>query len=144
MGRLDELAEANAYRHLQDIESSIPGAHFLEKHGAQTTLQSQLERVQFGKNPTTGIVETYANGKPKIPSSATRFLSNRDQLNAIDRAQNIYRMTGDKLLTEQPIRFNSLIGEGYKKISLTYGQSYSGQVWFRSGQVNTAFPIWGQ
>ena len=144
MGRLDELAEANAYRRLQELESSIPGAHFLEKHGAQTTLQSQLERVQFGKNPTTGVIEKYANGNPKIPSSATRFLSNRDQLNAIDRAQNIYRMKGDQLLAEQPISFNYLIGEGYKKTSLAYGQSYSVQVWFRNGQVNTAFPIWGQ
>jgi hypothetical protein len=142
--RLDELAESNAYRRLQEIESSTPGAHFLEKHGAQTTLQSQLERAQYGANPTTGIVETYANGKPKIPSSATRFLSNRDQLNAIDRAQNIYRLTGDVTLAERPINFNYLIGEGYKKTSLAYGQSYSAQVWFRQGKVNTAFPIWGQ
>ncbi|KRB87866.1 PAAR domain-containing protein [Noviherbaspirillum sp. Root189] len=142
--RLDELAEGNAYRRLQEIESSTPGAHFLEKHGAKTTLQSQRERAQSGANPTTGIVETYANGKPKIPSSATRFLSNRDQLNAIDRAQNIYRFTGDPTLAERPINFNYLIGEGYKKTSLTYGQSYSAQVWFRQGNVNTAFPIWGQ
>ncbi|MBC7814164.1 MAG: hypothetical protein H7175_23620 [Burkholderiales bacterium] len=142
--RLDQLAEGNAYRRLQEIESSIPGAHFLEKHGAQTTLQSQLERAQYGANPSTGIVETYANGSAKIPSSATRFLSNRDQMNAIDRAQNIYRLTGDATLAERPINFNYLIGEGYKKTSLTYGQSYSAQVWFRQGNVNTAFPIWGQ
>jgi len=144
VGRLEELAEANAYRRLQELESSIPGAHFLEKHGAQTTLQSQLERIQSGKNPTTDVIETYGNGNPKIPSSATRFLSNRDRLNAIDRAQNIYRTTGDQLLAEKPIIFNYLIGEGYKKISLTYGQSYSGQVWFRGGQMNTVFPIWGK
>lgn len=144
LARIDELAEANAYRRLQEIESSVPSAHFLEKHGAQTTLQSQLERAQFGRNPTTGVVETYPNGKPKIPSSATRFLSNRDQLNAIDRAQNIYRVTGDMALAERPIKFDYLIGEGYRKSTLTYGNSYSAQVWFRKGQVNTAFPIWGQ
>ena len=44
-----------------------------------------------------------------------RFLSHRDQLNAIDRAQNIYRMTGDLLLAEKPISFNYVAGEGYKK-----------------------------
>ena len=43
--RLQQLAEKNAYRRLQEMQSSIPGAHFLEKHGAQTTLQSQLDRV---------------------------------------------------------------------------------------------------
>lgn len=142
--RMDKLAEANAYRRLKEIEASIPGAHFLEKHGAQTTLQSQLERVQFGNNPTTGVVETYPNGMPRIPSSATRFLSNRDQFNAIERAQNIYRLTGRVRLAEQPMTFDYLIGEGYNKTALTYGQSYSAQVWFKNGQVNTAFPIWGQ
>lgn len=139
--RMNERLEANAYRRLQEIESSVPDAHFLETHGAQTTLQSQLERAQYGKNPTTGVIEAKANGSPEIPSSATRFLSNRDQLNAIDRAQNIYRLTGDKLLAEQPINFDYRIGEGYKKTSLAYGQSYSVQVWFRNRQVITAFPI---
>lgn len=141
---MEELAEANAYRRLEELQDSINGAHFLEKHGAQTTLASQLERAQFGKNPTTGVIETYPNGKPKIPSSATRFLSNRDLLNAIDRAQNIYRLKGDVAFAERPISFDYMIGEGYKKTSLTYGQSYSAQVWFRNGQVYTAFPIWGQ
>jgi hypothetical protein len=119
---MDELAEANAYRRLQEIESSIPGAHFLEKHGAQTSLQSQLARAQYGTNPTTGVIEISSNGKPKLPSSATRFLSNRDQLSAIDRAQNIFRLTGDTTLAESPIKFDYLIGEGYKKTSLAYGQ----------------------
>ncbi|ENW92987.1 LysM peptidoglycan-binding domain-containing protein [Acinetobacter dispersus] len=142
--RMDELAETNAYRRLQELEQSIQGAHFLEKHGAQTTLLAQMERTQFGKNPTTGVVEIYPNGKPKLPSSATRFLSNRDQLNAIGRAQNILRLTGDTTLAERPIVFDYVIGEGYKKTTLTYGQSYSAQVWFKNGQVNTAFPIWGK
>lgn len=142
--RMEVLAEANAARRLQELESSIPGAHFVEKHGAQTTLQSQLERAQFGRNPTTGIVETYPNGNPKIPSSATRFVSNRDQLNAINRAQNIFEITGDVTLAERPISFDYLMGEGYKKTSLLYGQSYSAQVWFRNGVPVTAFPIWGQ
>ncbi|WP_374020982.1 RHS repeat-associated core domain-containing protein [Paenibacillus thiaminolyticus] len=33
--RLQQLAEENAYRRLQDLERSIPRAHFVEKHGAQ-------------------------------------------------------------------------------------------------------------
>ncbi|MDA8520947.1 hypothetical protein [Acidovorax sp. NCPPB 4044] len=103
-----------------------------------------MDRAQFGKNPTTGIFETYPNGNPKIPSSATRFITNRDQLNTINRAENIFNATGDVTLAERPITFDYLIGEGYKKTSLAYGQSYSAQVWFRNGSPVTAFPIWGQ
>ncbi|MFW5438291.1 RHS repeat-associated core domain-containing protein [Paenibacillus apiarius] len=65
--RLNDLAEQNAHRHLQDLENSITGAHFLEKQGAQTTLQSQYNRAVNGTNPTTGIVETDRRGRVKIP-----------------------------------------------------------------------------
>ncbi len=60
-----ELAEAKAYKELREMEGSIDGAHFLEKHGAQTTLQSQMERLQSGKNPTTGEIERYTKGKKR-------------------------------------------------------------------------------
>ncbi len=60
-----ELAEAKAYEELREMEGSIDGAHFLEKHGAQTTLQSQMERLQSGKNPTTGEIERYTKGKKR-------------------------------------------------------------------------------
>ncbi|WP_082036819.1 RHS repeat-associated core domain-containing protein [Pseudomonas rhodesiae] len=63
--RIDELAEANAYRRLKEIEQAIPNAHFLEKHGANTTLNSQLERVKTAKNPTTGEIEKYNSGKKR-------------------------------------------------------------------------------
>ncbi|MGG0757012.1 hypothetical protein [Brevibacillus laterosporus] len=41
---------------LQDLENSISGAHFLKRHGAQTTLQSQYDYVKQGMNPTTDEV----------------------------------------------------------------------------------------
>ncbi|QSB39175.1 hypothetical protein JTY93_23690 [Pseudomonas hygromyciniae] len=31
------------------MEQALPRAHFLEKHGAQTTLDAQLERVMTAK-----------------------------------------------------------------------------------------------
>lgn len=142
--RLDSLLEEKAYNRLKALESSIPGAHFVEKHGAQTTLPSQLDRVQFAKNPTTGVVEQWPNGKLKTPSSATRFLTHRDQWNAIQRSQTILQRTSDVTLAERPIKFQNIIGEGYKKDGLQYGQSYSSQVWYKNGHVTTAFPIWGQ
>ncbi|WP_241495551.1 RHS repeat-associated core domain-containing protein, partial [Pseudomonas sp. FH1] len=76
--RIDELAESNIHRRLSELETSIPGAHFLEKHGAQTSLESQLERVATAKNPTTGEIETFDRGRragtPRLPSAATHFL----------------------------------------------------------------------
>ncbi|WP_248741286.1 RHS repeat domain-containing protein, partial [Pseudomonas sp. MWU12-2029] len=123
--RIDELAEGNAYRRLEEMERSTPGAHFLEKHGKQTTLASQQERSLTGRNPTTGIIEIYTNGnkagQPKIPSAATHFFSYRDQLNAIHRAQLIFRRNGI-VATREPMNMGKIVGEGYKRGGVTYGQ----------------------
>jgi YD repeat-containing protein len=139
--RLENLAEANAARRLRELELSIPHAHFVEKHGAQTTLQAQLERVLYGKNPTTGVIEAYPNGNPKLPSAASRFFRNRDQLNAINRARHIFATTGDVTLAQRPIPFQTLIGEGYTKTPLSYREYHSARVWFRQGEPTTAFPM---
>ena len=142
--RMRSLAEANAHRRLSELENSITGAHFLEKHGAQTTLASQLQRVQTGRNPTTGVVELKKNGQPILPPAATRFLSHRDQLTAIKRAELILRRNpNNPTWAERPISFGRAIGEGHQKTTLSYGRQYSATVWFRNGQVNTAFPQWG-
>jgi RHS repeat-associated protein len=137
--RIDELAEENAYRRLDEIERATPGGHFLEKHGAQTTLQSQLERVTSAKNPTTGVVETYGNGEPKIPTAATHFLSHRDQLNAIYRSQLILRHT-DLETSRLAFDMGKKIGEGYKRGSLEYGQQTKAIVILdNSGRPKTAY-----
>ncbi|EJM86605.1 RHS repeat-associated core domain-containing protein [Pseudomonas sp. GM60] len=123
--RIDELAEANAYRRLDEMERATPGAHFLEKHGKQTSLASQRERVMTGRNPTTGVIERYTSGRrtgqPKIPSAATRFISYRDQLNAIHRAQLIFRRNGHAA-SKEPMNMGKQIGEGYKRGGLVYGK----------------------
>ncbi|KQV10348.1 type IV secretion protein Rhs [Pseudomonas sp. Root329] len=123
--RIDELAEANAYRRLDEMERATPGAHFLEKHGKQTSLNSQRERAMTGRNPTTGVIERYTSGKkagqPKIPSAATRFISYRDQLNAIHRAQLIFRTNGHAA-SKEPMNMGKQIGEGYKRGGLVYGK----------------------
>ncbi|MGN4049999.1 RHS repeat-associated core domain-containing protein [Pseudomonas sp. SM4] len=122
--RIDELAEENAYRRLHEMEDPQNGEHFLEKHGAQTTLQSQFERITSGKNPTTGVLEIYIggpkNGQPKIPSAATHFFSHRDQLNAIYRAKLILRQTNLQI-SKRPMDMGKIIGEGYTKHGV-YGQ----------------------
>ncbi|NMZ36255.1 RHS repeat domain-containing protein, partial [Pseudomonas proteolytica] len=129
--RIDELAEANAYSRLKEMEQELPRAHFLEKHGAQTTLDAQLERVMTAKNPTTGEIERHVDGRrvgqPKIPSAATRYLSHRDQLNAIYRAQLILRRTNIGK-SREPIDMGKEIGEGYKKANFEYGKQTKAKV----------------
>ncbi|MCV9878103.1 RHS repeat-associated core domain-containing protein [Brenneria izbisi] len=134
--RINELAEANAHRRLKEMQDATPGAHFLDKHGAQTSISDQVARASTGRNPATGAIE-------KIPTAATRFSSHRDQLNAIQRAQTIYRQAG-KTAAEQPIDYGRWIGDGVRRGDLKYSVSHGAKVWFnRSGEVITAFPVWG-
>ncbi|MEE3645283.1 MULTISPECIES: RHS repeat-associated core domain-containing protein [unclassified Brenneria] len=134
--RIDELAEANAHRRLQEMENATPRAHFLERHGAQTSLESQLSRATNGANPTTGVQQ-------RTPTAATRFNSHRDQLNSIQRAQTIYRQSGGTN-TAITIPHGKVIGEGYSKIGPTYGTSSTSKVILNpNGQPITAFPVWG-
>lgn len=128
---------------MTEIEKTHPKAHFLEKHGAQTTLESQRERVKTAKNPTTGEIERYSDGKkkgdPKIPSAATRYFSHRDQLNAIYRAQLIFRRTNLEI-SREPMEMVKIIGEGYKKENIQYGKQTKARVFLdKDGNPITAF-----
>ncbi|WP_395611387.1 RHS repeat-associated core domain-containing protein [Pseudomonas sp. B22129] len=141
--RIDQLAEANAYRRLDELEKATPGAHFLEKHGAQTTLESQLERLQTAKNPTTGIVEVYTSGpnrgQPKYPPAATRYLSHRDQLNSIYRAQLIFKSSGHAA-SLKPMNMDKVIGNGYVREGNTYGKNRNARVILdQHGRPKTAY-----
>ncbi len=123
--RIDELAENIAFEELNNMEKSIKKAHFLQKHGAQTTLVSQLDRLQYGKNPTTGQIDMRTNRKtklkePSIPRAATKFMSHRDQLNAINRAKLIFRRTGSLPLSMLPVEVGRKVGEGYRGKRLEY------------------------
>ncbi|RMO75329.1 hypothetical protein ALQ35_00691, partial [Pseudomonas fluorescens] len=143
LAKIDELAEANTYRRLDKLEEETPGAHFLEKHGAQTTFESQLERVRSAKNPTTGIVEIYTSGKkkgePKYPPAATHYLSHRDQLNSIYRAQLIFRRNGHAASLE-PMDMGRVIGEGYSSGDLQYSQQRKARVILdKDGKPKTAY-----
>ncbi|AWM89904.1 type IV secretion protein Rhs [Pseudomonas sp. 31-12] len=141
--RIDWLSESVFYRRLKEMEESIDGAHFQQKHGAQTTLQSQLDRMKEGKNPTTGEIERYEKGKkkgePVIPSAATRFLSHRDQFNAIQRAELIFRQSGLDA-SRQPIEMGKKIGEGFKREGLQYGEQTRAIVILdKNGKAKTSY-----
>ncbi|PMV54952.1 RHS repeat domain-containing protein, partial [Pseudomonas sp. FW305-3-2-15-C-LB3] len=141
--RIDELAEANAYKRLDELEKATPGAHFLEKHGAQTTLESQLERLNTARNPTTGIIERYTSGpntgEPKYPPAATHYLSHRDQLNSIYRAQLIFRRNGHAASLE-PMNMGKIVGEGYSREGMEYSQQRKARVILNNqGHPKTAY-----
>ncbi|WP_338567515.1 RHS repeat-associated core domain-containing protein [Pseudomonas canadensis] len=141
--RIDELAESNIHRRLSELETSIPGAHFLEKHGAQTSLESQLERITTARNPTTGEIETFDRGRragtPRPPSAATHFLSHRDQFNAIERAILIFKLNG-RAQTSGPMDMGKVIGEGYKRDGFEYGKQTKAIVHLdRDGKPITAY-----
>ncbi|WP_027922052.1 RHS repeat-associated core domain-containing protein [Pseudomonas sp. URMO17WK12:I12] len=124
--RIDELTENIAFKELKKIQKAHqPKAHFLDKHGAQTTLASQFERADTARNPTTGKIEMRKNRKtkldePSIPRAATRFISHKDQLNAINRAQLIFKRTGNLTLSSRPVEMHRKVGEGYKSDGLVY------------------------
>jgi hypothetical protein len=125
------------------LETSIPGAHFLEKHGAQTSLISQLERVETARNPTTGEIETFDRGRnagqPRPPSAATHFLSHRDQFNAIERAILIFKLNG-RAQSPKPMDMGKIVGEGYKREGLIYGKQSKAVVHLnRDGKPITAY-----
>ncbi|MBN1083741.1 hypothetical protein JNO13_26675 [Pseudomonas sp. 1079] len=109
----------------QSLKRQFQGHTFLEKHGAQTSLASQLERVITARNPTTGEIETFERGRragqPRPPSAATHFLTHRDQLNAIDRAILIFKLNG-RAAVPASMDMGKVIGEGYKRDGLEYGK----------------------
>ncbi|GAA6152197.1 hypothetical protein NBRC116587_16160 [Pseudoteredinibacter isoporae] len=141
---INERLEGYAANRLDALEQSIPGAHFKGRHGAQTTLSDQFERAVNGIDPVTQQARYRRNGNLVTPNS-TRFLSHRDQYNAIQRATTIYQNTGSKVLAERPIIFRSQAGEGFYGGTGAYDTSFSAQVWFnRNAEPITAFPILGQ
>ncbi|WP_338490466.1 hypothetical protein VRB78_08925 [Pseudomonas trivialis] len=101
-----------------------------------------MERVQTAKNPTTGIVEVYTPGnkkdEPKYPPAATRYISHRDQLNSIYRAQLIFRRNGH-IASMKPMDMGEIIGEGYSK-ELEYSQQRKARVILDNyGKPKTAY-----
>lgn len=133
---IEKKLEKNAHRRLVELQNRHPQAHFLDRHGAHLDLQSQMDRAKYGIDPTTGLVGRH------LPPSATRFFSHRDQLNAINRAEQIFKNTGSKSLSERPIGFGHIIGSGYGRNGAPYSVHNSAivRVDQSTGLAITAFP----
>jgi hypothetical protein len=100
LGRFS-TAEDTAEAILKQYEASAgANAHFLSRHGAQTTVQQQLQRAQ------TGITPDGFHGRS---TDATRFISHQDQLEAYNIAMQM------PVKSNTPFTMNRVIGEGFLK-----------------------------
>jgi len=103
--RIAERTEANYLRRIKEIEGKYGASnvHGLEKHGAQTTLLSQLRRVSQTPypNPTNGM-------RGNATKNASKFLSHRDHYEALEYAlrQPISPTGFDKV----PVSFDRTVG----------------------------------
>jgi hypothetical protein len=108
--RIEELREANYGRRIRDLEAThgTPNVHSLEKHGAQTTSQAQLDRVSLPDypNPTTG--------QPgNATKTASRFFTNRDHYMTLDLA---LRQQAQGFQPSVTIQFDRNIGENVRNM----------------------------
>jgi hypothetical protein len=90
-----------------------------------------------------GIIERYTsgpkNGEPKYPPAATHYLSHRDQLNSIYRAQLIFRRNGHAASLE-PMDMGKIVGEGYSREGMEYSQQRKARVMLNNqGHPKTAY-----
>jgi RHS repeat-associated protein len=76
------LEEALAYRALKAEEELVNGAHFLSRHGAGTTMESQFTRATTGLTPD--LVQ-------KGAVNSSKFLSNKIQLEVLEKAKLAYK-----------------------------------------------------
>jgi hypothetical protein len=123
-----EKIEANAAQQLAKMEGKTTGAHYFSRHGAGTTLDQQYTRA------TTGLTPDGFAGKPV---DASRFLSNQAQLNAVQRAQTIYKQTGQASFS---FNMGEVIGEGYTKGGGNLIITTNVQAVFRNGELYTLYP----
>jgi hypothetical protein len=95
--------EVRAYNSLRELENNTTQAHFLKRHGAQTTLDQHFLRIQSGQTP---------DGKISPTALSTRFKSFTIQLAVINKAVAFWN---DNPRSQIPvtIRDTNELGEGY-------------------------------
>ncbi|WP_262880412.1 LysM peptidoglycan-binding domain-containing protein [Pseudomonas paralcaligenes] len=148
---ISERTEEIALRQLHTKQAATPGAHFLARHSAETTLREQLVSAATGLRPD-GKIMGGAN-KPFTVDS-TKFLSNKDMLYGINRAERIQQhaiSTGNPVDDYISLRFSDFVGEGFVKNTPMYGADLSRfyrQTYYANFLINpstgtavTAFPV---
>ncbi|MQY49602.1 hypothetical protein GAO09_26595 [Rhizobiales bacterium RZME27] len=125
------LAKCQVLQELDALQTQQgPDSHFLDRHGAQTTLKDQQIRAQTGFTPDKKV------GKP-VPSS--RFYTHSDQLDAAKRAIAMYKQNPQGRID---IPMGRPMGEGYLKGGTQYFTSDTVRAYFDpSGNLMTIFPL---
>lgn len=114
---------------LKSMEVSIRDAHFVARHGPETSLSAQKIRAETGKTP---------DGQQGRPIDASRWASYQDMLDAIQKAQSIHAKTGQTSVT---VDLGRVVGDGYLKGGANYLQTTKAVVRFDSkGAPFTAYP----
>jgi hypothetical protein len=141
-----QRAEEIALRYLTNLQNSIPEAHFVSRHGAQTTIEQQFDRATTGLTP---------DGAHQTIRSASRFFSHQLQLSAVNDALSIMNgNSGTNTLSYSynaanrtlTMQMNLLVGEGFTAITSPEGlglvQTTNVKVFFNQhGQIKSIFPL---
>ncbi|WP_434457545.1 DUF637 domain-containing protein [Stutzerimonas urumqiensis] len=123
------INERAAAAELKSLEGSIKNAHFVSRHGPETTLAQQQLRAKTGMAP---------DNKPGRAIDASRWSSYQDMSEAIQKAQILHKKTGQTSIT---VDVGRVIGDGYLKGGVTYAQTTKAVVRFdSSGKPYTAYP----
>lgn len=123
------INERAAAAELKSLEGSIKNAHFVSRHGPETTLAQQQLRAKTGMTP---------DNKPGRAIDASRWSSYQDMSEAIQKAQILHKKTGQTSIT---VDVGRVIGDGYLKGGVTYAQTTKAVVRFdSSGKPYTAYP----
>nr|WP_175013530.1 RHS repeat-associated core domain-containing protein [Burkholderia lata] len=115
---------------LRDMDSS-GGGHAYARHGAGTTMAQQEHRAKTGIPPDNPCPR-----RPR-PINSTRFLSNIDQLDAIQRGIALMDANGTNTET---FDMGRTVGEGYRAGGGCPETTKRVTVVRRNGNIVTAYP----
>jgi hypothetical protein len=145
--RTEEIAQ----HQLKAMEASASGAHFMARHSPQVELYDQLVSAATGMRPDGKIMGGLNN---RFTVDSTQFLSNKDMLYGINRAERIQRYAisnGNPINDYISLRFDYSIGEGFTRNTPMFGADltkFYRQTRFANfgvdsttGRAITAFPV---
>ena len=133
LGLAGNRANRRAGKILRDQEAAS-GGHPYSRHGAHTTMAEQEHRAK------TGIPPDDPCPRNPRPVNSTRFLSNVDQLDAIQRANQEMDKTGRSRAT---IDMKRVIGEGYRRGGGCPETATKATVFRGANGIITAYPELG-
>ncbi len=131
LGLAGNRANRRAGQILQD-QQAASGGHAYSRHGAHTTMPQQEHRA------ITGIPPDNPCPRRPRPINSTRFLSNVDQLDAIQRATQAMERNGTDAET---IDMGRAIGEGYRAGGGCPATTTKARVVRGPNGIVTAYPI---